>query len=86
MLAGNKPEPSGKVAAASEDGHRRRESLNRHRRDRPHARHGLQATHRRSARGFLDRRLLEFGDRLRQPVDPVEEDARELHDEKRKGR
>ena len=57
MLPGNKPEPGGKVAAASEDGHRRRESLNRHRGDRSHARHGLQATHCRSARGFLNRRL-----------------------------
>ena len=86
MLPGNKPEPGGKVAAASEDGHRRRESLNRHRGDRSHARHGLQAAHCRSARGFLNRRLLEFGDRVRQPVDRVEKDARELDDEKRKGR
>ena len=52
-------------------------SLNRHRGDRSHARHGLQAAHRGSARGFLNRRLPRFGDRLRQPVDLVEEDARE---------
>ena len=36
--------------------------------------------------GLLNRHLLEFGDLLRQPIDLVEEDARELHDEKRKGR
>ena len=83
---GTTPSQAAKTRAASEDGHRRRESLNRHRCDRSHARHGLQAAHRRSAHGFLNCRLLEFGDCLRQFVDLAEEDARELHDEKRKGR
>jgi hypothetical protein len=86
MLPGNKPEPSGKVAAASEDGHRRRESPDRHRRDRSYARHGLQAAQRRFVCGFLNRRLLEFEDLLRQPVELVEEKARKLHDEKGQGR
>ena len=45
----------------------------------------MQAAHRRFARGFLNRRLLQFGDRLRQSVDLVKEDARELHHEKRQG-
>ncbi len=39
MYRETEPEPGGKVGAATEDGHRRRESLNRHRGDPSRARH-----------------------------------------------
>lgn len=86
VLPGRKPEPSCKVAPAFEDAHWRRKGLDRHDRDRPHARHGLEAPRRRSLRGFASRRLFEHGDLLRQSVDLIEKDARQLHNEKRKRR
>jgi hypothetical protein len=86
VLPGRKPEPGGKVAPAFEDAHRRRKGLDRNGRDRPHARHGLEAARRRSASGFVNGRVLEFGNPLRQPVDLLEKNARQFHDKKGKQR
>src|SRR4051795_7478466 len=84
MLPGNEPEPSREITSAFEDAHRWSECFDRHRRDRPHARHGLQAATHRAACGFVGRGLLEFGNLLRQLFDLFEEDAGQLHNKKRK--
>src|SRR5208283_2931066 len=53
---------------------------------RPHAGHGLHAACCRPARGFVNCQLLEFGDSLRQPIDLLKANARQLHNQQRKRR
>src|SRR3954452_14226941 len=84
MLPGDKPEPGGEIAPSFEDIHRRREGLDRQRRDGADTRHRLQTPGRFSACRFVSRHLLKFGDVFRQPFDLVKKDTRQFHDEKRK--
>ena len=84
LLPGDKPEPGGEIASSFEDIHRRREGLDRQRRDGANPRHRLQTPCRFRACRFLSRRLLEFGDGFRQPFDPIKKDTRQFRDEKRK--
>src|SRR3954468_15604069 len=84
MLPGDKPEPGGEIAPSFDDIHRRREGLDRQRRDGADTRHRLQTPGRFSACRFVSRHLLKFGDGFRQPFDPIQKDTRQLHDEKRK--
>src|SRR3954451_18454319 len=84
MLPGDKPEPGGEIAPSFEDIHRRREGLDRQRRDGADTRHRLQTPGRFSACRFVSRHLLKFGDGFRQPFDLIQKDTRQLHDEKRK--
>src|SRR5208283_2326076 len=82
MLAGDKPEPGGEIAPAFENLHRRREGLNRQGRNWSDAGHCLQTACRVRACGFVSCHLLKFRDLFRQPLDLIEENARQLHDEK----
>src|SRR3954469_11420792 len=84
MLPRDKPEPGGKIAPSFEDTHRRREGLDRQRRDWADARHRLQTPGGFSACSLLSRHLLKFRDFFRQPFDLIKKDTRQFHDEKRK--
>src|SRR3954453_21190147 len=84
MLPGDKPEPGGEIAPSFEDIHRRREGLDRQRRDGADTRHRLQTPGRFSACRFVSRHLLKFGDGFRQPFDLIKKDTRQFHNEKRK--
>ena len=84
-LAATEPSHAAKSRPAFEDLHRRREGLDRHGGDRPHARHSLQSPRHRPALGFVGGSLFEYGDLVRQPINLVEIDARELDDENWQG-
>src|SRR3954454_3384586 len=84
MLPGDKPEPGGEIAPSFEDIHRRREGLDRQRRDWADTRHRLQTPCRFCAYRFVSRHLLKFGDGFRQPFDLIKKDTRQFHNEKRK--
>src|SRR5258707_15377801 len=81
---GTSPEPGCEIAPPAEYPHWRREGLDRHGRDRPNARHCLQATGHGAPLGFAGYRLLEPRDLLRKPVYLIEVYARQFDHEQRK--